>query len=591
MADTAGSPQSEVPGARRHAILFADLVESVLLYQRFEAETIQRWRAYLAAIASIPSQHGGRLVRTAGDGLLMEFASVSGAVATAHALHAALQDFNDGQAAEATLALRVAVHVAAVVVQEHELYGAGVNVAARLASLAAPGQTLVTAQARAELGDGVCGSIEDLGARYVKHLDEPLRAFAVHPPGVAVSPPMAPVQDLRPVVAVIPFSARPADAQVDALGHAMADDIIASLARHPGLRVVSRVSAAALRDVALDPQRVRELLGAAFVLTGHFYVHAGRIRLAAELAELHTLRVLWTGSARAEIDALFDGQDELVPALVAQVAQHVMAHEVARARSLPMQTLSSYSLFLGAEGLITSLVARDFERARELLLHLGDRHPRQAAIEGALARWHVLRVVQEWSHDPRQDYAAADQHAARALELDDGQALALTARGLVDLAARGDLASARRHLLAALERDPQAAEAWAVLAGVHSYSDEHDAARAACHRALACSPLDPNRFLFEAYAAMAEIGAGHYAEAVSHARASVRQQALHAPSHLLLVGALWLDGRHADARLAAQRALSLCPGLVSGSRTQTARADSTHWRDRLALAAHAAGLP
>lgn len=550
----------ELPVTRR-AILFADLVESVRLYERFEARTIDGWRRFAAlARDRVAPSHSGRLVRTVGDSLLMEFETAASATRAAFDLHQALAQSNGPDAGDAAMWLRVGVHVARIVAEEHELWGSGVNLAARLASLAQPGQTAASAETRSSLCDGVQARVEDLGLRYMKHVSEPMRVFLLHPPDQSATARAPSSADLRPAVAVVPFVAMPADAANDALGHAMADDIIASLSRHPGLRVLSRASTAAVRGVVIALPRLRELLGASFLLSGQFYMRGSRIRLTAELCELRGGEVLWAGAVNGDVDALFEGQDELVPHLVAQVSQHVLAHELARVRALPMDSLASYSLLLGAQGLLNSLSPPDFATAREALEHLADRHPRQAAPHALLATWYAYRVLQGWTDSPTQDIQRSSDAADAALQRDPTSTDALIAHGLALVFTRRDFIAAERAYRQALSHDPQCAAAWARLSECQSQAGEHaDAMQSALH-AVALSPLDPQRFLYECYAARAAWVRKDYAQAVELARASVRRNAMHSPSHRLLIAALWLQGQVEQARLAAGDLVRLIPG-------------------------------
>jgi tetratricopeptide (TPR) repeat protein len=355
--------------------------------------------------------------------------------------------------------------------------------------------------------------------------------------------------------------------------------------------VVSRLSAAAFRDLSLDWTRLRPLLGAGFVLSGRYYVSGGRVRLTLELAETATGHVLWADAVRAEVQALFEGQDELVPHVVDQVARHIAAHELARVRSLPMESLESYTLYLGAEGLMSSLVRQDFLRGREILEHLAERHPRQAAPHAMLAKWHVNHLVQAWSDDEPADQRLGTDHAARALDIDAESPLALAAAGLVQLNLKADIDGAGHLLALALRADPQNAPAWAWMSAIHGYRGMADAACESAGRALSLSPLDPERYVFEAYASMARIAAGHYDTAVTHARQSLRLHALHSPSHRLLVGSLWLAGHHEEAQVAAQRWLQVFPKANSGTRTAQGLGASATWRDHFADAVRQAGVP
>ena len=586
------SPQAR---RQRQTVVFADLVESVRLFQLDELGTTQRWLGFVATVRdALASAHGGRLVRTAGDGLLMSFATPAGGLAASFALHEALRPVNRGQPESTCMSLRVGLHVAEVVDDTHELYGSGVNLASRLASVAQPGQTVISAQLRSEVVDAVHADIDDLGLRYVKHLDEPLHAYLARPAGTAATAPArgsATAADLRPTVAVVPFVALPPDPEHDALGHAMVGDIIDSLARHPSLRVLSRLSTAAVRDVPLELPRLRQLLGATFLLSGNFYVRGQRIRLSAELCELQGGQVLWAGSLRADVNALFEGQDELVPQLVAQIAQQVMAHEITRVHSLPMGSLASYSLFLGAAGLMNSLVRSDFAKAESLLQHLAERHPRHAAPCAMLARWHVFKAVQGWTADRDKDAARARSLAQTAIDADPRQSVALSALALVRSNFDDDLDGAHRDNLLAIEADPLDPYPWAQLSGVQATRGECAAACASASQALSLSPLDPSLYLFESYAAMAQMVAGAYGQAAAYAQSSVRRHALHTPSHRLLVGALWQAGRHDDARAAAQRYLALDPQARALAGSRGAMESKDAWRVLYVAALRQAGLP
>jgi adenylate cyclase len=575
--------------AARRAILFADLVESVRLFEQQEALTFERWRRYLDEVrGQIGPAHGVLMLRMAGDGLLMAFASASEATRAAFVLHQAIARANEGFDAASAFALRVGLHVAEVVANSDDLMGAGVNTAQRLATLAQPGGTVASAAFRTELGDGVQADIQDMGERVVKHLMEPVRAFALAPPGAGPAARLPSTEDLRPAVAVVPFVAMPADPEHDALGHAMADDIIASLSRHPGLRVLSRASTAAVRGQALALPRLRELLGASFLLTGQFYVRGAKVRLNAELCELREGQVLWAGSVGGEVDALFEGQDELVPHLVAQVCQQVLAHELARVRALPMDTLASYSLLLGAHGLLHSLVPSDFGRAREVLAHLAERHPRQAAPHAALASWHLFRALQGWG-DMLTEAHAARREARIALDKDPELADAHVAEGVAIAYTERDFAAAGDRYREALRLQPNHSSALARLSETLSQAGAHREALNSALLAISISPLDPSRHVYEAYAARAAYLMRDHALAAEYAGASVRRHALHAPSHRLLVASLWMAGREDDARQAALNYLRLVPSARAGDGPSASGLSTL--ANPFVRALHEAGLP
>ncbi|MBT2324938.1 adenylate/guanylate cyclase domain-containing protein [Variovorax paradoxus] len=199
---------------RRKVVLVVDLVESVSLMQADELGVIQRWQAFLAHVNQIVLPHNeGRLVKSLGDGLMLEFDAAPRAAAAASAMH----DWMARQAAPLQrgdrLQLRAGMHAADVYVDQHDIYGTGVNIAARMATLAGPGETVATTEARDELTDGLDGTIEDLGSCYLKHLGEPVRAYKVGQKGATAPPPggFGHAGTLQPTIAVVPFESRVSD--------------------------------------------------------------------------------------------------------------------------------------------------------------------------------------------------------------------------------------------------------------------------------------------------------------------------------------------------------------------------------------------
>jgi adenylate cyclase len=581
-----GSTQYAVQQLPRQwrAIVFADLVESVRLMQEHGFALVDRWRAFVQETRQLllPTQ-SGRLVRTAGDGLLIECPSAVQAIAVSFALHEAIQRHSEGLNEDQTMRLRVGVHCGEVVFDEQEAYGADVNLAARLAGAARPGETLISAAVRLPLADGLHARLEDLGERYLKHIDQAQQVFLAQPPGVGSSlatrqSSRLPVQDLRPIVAVLPFQALPMSPEGEALGHALADELISALARHPGLRVLSRTSTALVsvadRDGAQLPQ-LQRALNASFLVTGRLYQQGDRVRASIEMAGLPNGVVHWADQLVTSVSALFDGSDQLVPQVATRIGEQVQAHELLRVRNLPMDALAPYTLFVGASGLLNSLSPQDFDRAREAFEHLMDRNPRQSAPAAMMARWHVFRIAQGWSSDVGKDQEQARRYAERAIDLDPDQAVAHAALGLVSMNASFDLRAAEEHNDWAIGAEPHEPHAYSQQAAVLSHLGRHEDAVAAAERAIALSPLDPGRFLFESYAALAHAAAGDAERALQLARSSLRRNHRHAPSHRLQISLLWQLGRQAEAKSAVQIFQRCCPR--AGNPPRADAADLAPW--------------
>lgn len=574
-------------------IVVVDLVESVRLMQVNEADVIDRWRRFVHEVRhQVLPPCQGRLVKSLGDGMLLEFEDSPQAVAAALDMHHRISTLSSTHALAPSLFLRIGVHKAEVIVDELDVYGAGVNLTARLAGLAGPGEVVVSAEVHSQLRDGLHATIRDLGLCYLKHIEAPVRAFSLTTAAQAHFSNRLPVStaDLRPGLAIIPFFSRP-DAKDDALGYAIADEVIGALSRHPGLRVISRLSTSPFIGRSPDLRQLHSILGATYALSGTYYFSGDRVRLSVELCETSQGSVVWADSAHASVKDLFDGQDLLVPHIVTNVSRCVVAEELMRARSLPMTSLQSYTLFLGATGLMNSLAPADFARAKEVLDYLAERHPRQAAIYAMQAKWHVFKLVQGWATDKQLEGQLARDCARRSMDLNPQESTALTVDGLAKVTVENDFDGARARYCEALKANPQDPYAWAMLSGTLSLIGEHSEAVASASRAINLSPLDPNLFLFESYVSMASLCAGRYAEAASHAHSSIRHNTLHSPSHRLLIAALWMADKKSDAREAAQQYLKVAPHATVGKRPIAARGRSASYGQMLSQALRAAGVP
>ncbi len=554
------------PGKVRRAIVVVDVVESVRLMQAYEADVIERWRSFVAdARGRLLPAFGGRMVKSLGDGMLVEFERAAPAVAAARALQAGMARYNFGRPEAAAISLRAGIHVAEVVSDELDVYGAGVNLAARLASCARPGDCVVSLDVRDEVGMDPAWDFEDLGEMFVKHVDQPVRAFRVAEHGVGPSAALpalgATTRPLKPSLAVIPFSPVGGGADHRVVGHAIADDLISALTPTSAVALISRLSCAPFAGGSWSAAAIRSRLGVAYVLSGSYHLQGSRLHVRAELCDARDEQVVWAGSVSSELDAFFNGDASMVPDMASQVANAVTMTETIRSASLPVPNLDGYTLYLGGVTRLHRLAPTDFEQSRELFQHLVDRQPRAAAPHAMLAKWHILRMIQGWSPDPEQEARLARSAARRAMDLDPDEAFSLSADGMVSVLVENNLDEGERLYSRALAANPHEPYAWALLSGLHAYRDQHDAAIHAAQQALLLSPLDPTRYLFEAYASMAHLMAGQIDQGIGLARSSLRLNAFHTASHRLLAIGLALAGRADEARVAAESLMRLEPGF------------------------------
>ena len=564
MADILAEDSAAFPelARQRQAVVVADVVESVRWMQVDEAAFIHRWRHFVAHVRSVilPSR-GGRLVKSLGDGLLLAFADPKQAVAAALEMLAHLRASEPLETG--SLALRIGAHVADVLVDELDIYGNGVNLASRLAGLANPGELVVSAELREQLVDGLDIRVSDLGDCYLKHLPDPVRAFKLVP---AASPGHArhvatTADELEATIAVVPFAAARPGTDPAALGDAMADALNMGLSRTPGLRVVSRLSTLALRDRTDILDVCRQHLAAAYVVSGRVSHHGLSATVQVELSDVQTRLLLWSETRSISVSGLFAGQDEGVDEIVVAICRCIMRSVVQRARCLPLPTLAGFTLFVGGVALMHRLSSPDFVRARGVLEFLRERQPRSAAPAAMLAKWHLLCTLQGWSKDAASDGAKALAYAQRALDLEPDNALALSIHGLALVHFSGNLDAGRQLGEAAIAADPQETQGWLALAAIHSYQDNGADAVASASRCLMLSPMDPCRFLFELLVSAGHLAQGNHAEAEAWARSSLRLNCVHASTHRLLIIALSLAGRLAQARAAAKALLVVDPSF------------------------------
>jgi adenylate cyclase len=546
-------------------VLFVDLVESVRLIEADETSAVARWLQFAATVENeILPQYRGRLIKNLGDGLMLEFPSVKPAVSAAFAIQRACHEANVGIPPDRQMHLRIGAHVSELIADERDLYGHGVNLTARLTTLAGPDEIVVSAAVRDELTPTLDADVEDLGECYLKHLTNPVRAYRVGPPGSrpVIEPGSAAAPDLLPTVAVIPFTARTSEPEHSVVGEVLADDIIAALSHTSEMHVISRLSTTAFRDRIATLRDVSEHLRANYVLSGSYHVSRTELSVHAQLAETKSGQVIWSKRLKGHVTGVLVGQDTVIDRIVSGVCAAMMAREVQRAQSQALPTLESYTLLVGAISLMHRLSAADFERAKQMLEALIERAPRQATPLAWLANWHVLRVQQGWSEDPVADRKLALDSSRHALDIDAHCALALVIDGFVhtNLLKRLDIGQQRYDL--ALSVNPNDSLAWLLKGTLHAFKGEGDVAVRSTQKALRLSPLDPMRYFYESLAATAAMSAGQYERAIELARRSLRLNRTHTSTYRALAIAQARLGRLADARRTVAELLRLEPTLT-----------------------------
>lgn len=566
------APSQMLPAAllprERKAVLLADLVDSVRLMQRDEADTVSRWSRFVAEVRrEVLPARGGRLIKSMGDGFLLVFDQVPAAAAAAIDLHRRIALVNQQRANEAAFRLRVGINVGEVFEDALDVYGDAVNIASRVSLLAAPGESVVTADFRDGLVAGVDADVEDLGDCFLKHVTGPVRAFRLGAAG-----PMPGLEtfdqrrshNLRPGIAVIPFECLVGRDPGSMLGEALADELTAHLARSPEMHVISGLSTRGLKGRRLTVEEIAAHLGAAYVVSGRYRISNETVRLNLELAEASTRHVLWADGFDTTVHDAFDPEQALAHRIVQQITRALRERELERATTQPLPTLESYTLLFGAVALMHRLSPGDFDLSRAMLDELAHRHARNAVAHAWLAKWHVLRAAQGWSPHPETEAAQALGRVQRALEANPRDGLALAVGGLVHAYLRKDMATAGRYYEDALVANPNESLAWLFSSTLNAYQGRGSEAEQAADRSISLSPLDPMKYFIDSLAATAVAGNQSWAKSEALSLRSLRANRTHASTWRTLIYAQVMQDKMDAARNSAQELLRIEPGYSVG---------------------------
>lgn len=545
-------PRAVANRLARHTkvIAVADVVESVRLMEQDEQEFIRRWHGFITFFKSHLPQETGRMHKSLGDGLMVEFSDPEGCLRAALAMQAWFDESNHGLPLEEHVHLRIGAHMAEFVADEHDIYGTDVNLTARIATLAGPGEIVISAALRDRIHGELEGFLQDLGHCHLKHMRQPVRAFRVGREGRA---PVLPAADsgrvpTRVALAVLPFTE---DVGTHGLGEAVADEVVAALAELGEVQIVSRLGG--------TPPAVER---AHYVLRGHARHTEGRIGLFVELSESTSGHVAWAHSYKGTSAELFSENPEVIHALVTAVVSGLVASETERARGQPLPTLANHTLLLGAIDLMHRLAPEDLERARAMLEHLLDRNRHHPAVLAWLAHWHVLNFWQGRPADQRTQVGVARQYANEALKSDPRSPLALCLAGQVHLHLQHDPETAAARYAQLLRRRPDDPLGLLLQGELLALRGEGAAAQQLTERALRLCNLEQVRPWYERVAAQAALVAGDAARALVLAQSAAVAQPESVANQCVLALAQHACGHHDGARASVQRLLALRPGFT-----------------------------
>src|SRR5262245_1150017 len=330
-----------------------------------EEATLRALKAHReAAFDPQVAAHRGRIVKTTGDGVLVEFVSVVDAVDCACAVQRAIAGRNAGVAPDRRLAFRIGINLGDVIVDGDDIYGDGVNIAARLEALAEPGGICVSAAVRDQLRDKRALAFEDLGEHTVKSIARPLRVYRLAADGAAGAAPragLAPALPDRPSIAVLPFTNMSGDAEQGYFADGMVEDVVTALSRFKELFVIARNSSFVYKGRPVDVQQVARELGVRYVLEGSVRKAGSRMRITGQLIDAATRAHLWADRFDGEFEDVFALQDRVTERVLGSLLPTVRQAEIERARRKPPASLDAYDYVLRA---LPHIVANTLEIGR-----------------------------------------------------------------------------------------------------------------------------------------------------------------------------------------------------------------------------------
>jgi TolB-like protein/cytochrome c-type biogenesis protein CcmH/NrfG len=576
---------------RLAAILAADVVGYSRLMQQDEAKTLADLKARRKVVLDpLVSRHNGRVFKVTGDGVLVEFASAVDAVQCAIELQRRMTDANAGQPEDRNIVLRIGINLADVMSEGTDLYGDGVNIAARLQAVAEPGGILISGAAHDHVRNKVKAHFDDAGNQNLKNIAEPVRAYRVAgTPMVTMAASKAPTD--KSSIAVLPFVNMSRNPEQEYFADGLTEDIITALSRISGLLVIARTSTFTYKGQSADIRRVARELGVRYVLEGSVQRSGERLRVTAQLIDAVDGHHLWVEKYDRAVADVFDIQDEITRNVAASTETQLIFAERQAVEAKPPEVQN-------AADLVKRGLARAYDETPEALQEAGDFAEQAIRIDPTYPPAHLLRANVFLHLMAFGGIPTDSRNVARGLEL-------------ASAALRLNFRDERAHWLVAVAHGRAGNFNDAVAACEHGLSINPNShlilgdmgiflaalgrtaeAIDACRLALRLSPRDPSNFWRHAGIATAHFVSGDYEAALQEAKVVARSRPTFLRGHLLCAAAAAALDRPEEAQVAVRYCLAQQPSLrtrdVAPRFIQRFARDSDH--ERLVAMLRKAGL-
>jgi adenylate cyclase len=584
---------------RLAAVLAADVAGYSRLMGRDEERTHEQLRTFRKTLVDPEiAVHRGRIVKNTGDGMLVEFASAVDAARCAVDIQRAIAKANADVSPELRIEFRIGIHVGDIIIDDNDIFGDGVNIAARLEGVAEPGGVCISDDAHRQIRGKIDVDFDDIGEQTLKNIAEPMRAWRIRLAKEAssaipsTSPPLQ-VQNLalpdKPSIVVLPFDNMSAEPGQDYLADGIVEAITAALSCIRSFFVIARSSAFTYKGRATNAREVGKELGVAYLLEGSVQKAGNRLRIIVQLIETEGGAHVWSSRFDGAVDDFFDLEDRITEQVAGALQPSIRIAEIERSRRKRPQDLGSYDFTMRAMPHVWALEKEESAKALELLEKAIAIDP-QYPLALSLAGWcHAQRSVYNWADDIAESQALARRLAERAAETSGDDPITLAVLGAVHTFVRNH-GTARVLLERAVTLDPNAAWAWSRLGWLEAYADQPQKAIGNFERALRLSPIDPMNFNNYVGIGSAHEVAQEYDQAAAFYRRALEERPNANWIYRNLTSVLSGAGRVEEAKQAFAKMKRYYPDLTI-SKFKQAMVFSAPVLDRMAENLRKLGLP
>lgn len=577
---------------RLAAIVLADVVGYSRLMEADEAGTVATLKRHRSDILKpVVASHKGRIVKLMGDGVLLEFASAVSAARCAVELQSALAAANAPLPEDGRIVLRIGINLGDVVVEDDDIYGDGVNIAARLEAMAEPGGICISDSLYHQIQGKVDFQFDDLGEQHLKNIAHPIRIYRLRWAGPPAQPRAALSLPDRPSIAVLPFENMSGDPEQDYFADGIVEDIITALSRIRWLFVIARNSSFTYKGRAIDIKQVGRELGVRYVLEGSVRKAGDRVRITGQLIEAATAAHLWADRFDGQMEDVFDLQDRITASVVVAVAPKLEQVEIERARRKPTENLDAYDHYLRGMASVHLWTREGNADALAQFYKAIEIDPKFAAAYGLAARCYSQRKAGGWNVDAGRDAAEAMRLIKRAVELGSDDALVLCTAGIALAYVVGDVEEGDALTAKAVALNPNLAWAWLFSGWTKLWVGEFETAIERLNQALRLGPNDPQIFLIYDALCSAQFCVGRYADSLHWATKALRGRSLPLTEYMTVACAAHL-GRMEEAKERLTSIVKVDPTLrISALREKFPELRRPEDFGRLAEGLRFAGLP